>query len=355
MTDHSRDVAIVAVSQTPAYEAFAGPEPVLIMRCVNDLLRPRPDLERHDIDFTLAGSCDYLSGAPFAFVQNIDGVGAWPPVYESHVEMDGAWALFEAWIRLQLGDIDVALVIGSGRSSPGNNREIFALQGDPYVMSRTPRPRSRLPGRHPGPGPARCQPGHRGRLRRRGRTQLEGRRRQPQRHGPAVRHHRPRCWASPTTPLPLPFPRRGARWATASPPPLLGGGRRPGPRAVRSSRVDPGDRASHRVPSPRLPGPDRLALDPIGGREGRWSWEVRCGRAHGDPQPRGDHPAPGAGTGRRHRGQPVGGAAGRPSGDGHRSGPGHRRPGQPDLRRLARPSTGYTWLMRRAAHASSRT
>jgi acetyl-CoA acetyltransferase len=53
-------------------------------------------------------------------------------VYESHVEMDGAWALFEAWLRLQLGDIDVALVIGSGRSSPGNNREIFALQGDPY-------------------------------------------------------------------------------------------------------------------------------------------------------------------------------------------------------------------------------
>ena len=46
----------------------------------------------------------------FAFVQNIDGVGAWPPVYESHVEMDGAWALFEAWIRLQLGDIDLALV-----------------------------------------------------------------------------------------------------------------------------------------------------------------------------------------------------------------------------------------------------
>ena len=63
---------------------------------------------------TIAGSCDYLSGLPFAFVQNIDGVGAWPPVYESHVEMDGAWALFEGWLRLQLGDIDIALVIGSG-------------------------------------------------------------------------------------------------------------------------------------------------------------------------------------------------------------------------------------------------
>jgi acetyl-CoA acetyltransferase len=49
--------------------------------------------------------------------------------------MDGAWALFEAWLRLQLGDIDVALVIGSGKSSPGRPREVFALQTDPYVMA----------------------------------------------------------------------------------------------------------------------------------------------------------------------------------------------------------------------------
>src|SRR5207249_4452419 len=47
----------------------------------------------------------------------------------------GAWALSEAWLRLQLGDIDVALVIGSGKSSPGRPREVFALQTDPYVMS----------------------------------------------------------------------------------------------------------------------------------------------------------------------------------------------------------------------------
>ena len=134
MTDDQRDVAVVAVSQTPSYEAFDGPEPVLIMRCVNDLLA-QTGLERNDIQFTIAGSCDYLSGMPFAFVMNIDGVGAWPPVYESHLEMDGAWALWEAWLRLQLGDIDVALVIGSGKSSPGRHREVFALQTDPYVMA----------------------------------------------------------------------------------------------------------------------------------------------------------------------------------------------------------------------------
>ena len=102
---------------------------------------------------------------PFAFVSNIDGVGAWPPVYESHVEMDGAWALSEAWLRLQVGDIDVALVIGSGKSSPGKPREVFSLQTDPYVMAPLGLDPVSLAG-HPGAGAARRRQGDRARLRR---------------------------------------------------------------------------------------------------------------------------------------------------------------------------------------------
>jgi acetyl-CoA acetyltransferase len=49
--------------------------------------------------------------------------------------MDGAWALFEAFVRLQCGDIDSALVVGSGKSSWGVPREIFPLQTDPYVSA----------------------------------------------------------------------------------------------------------------------------------------------------------------------------------------------------------------------------
>jgi len=130
----SEEIAIVAVAQTPARRRYADSEPSLLMDLTNRLLA-ETGLERSAVDFTIAGSCDYLSGMPFAFVSNVDGFGAWPPVYESHVEMDGAWALFEAWVRLQIGDIDVALVAGSGKSSPGNPREIFALQTDPYTAA----------------------------------------------------------------------------------------------------------------------------------------------------------------------------------------------------------------------------
>lgn len=134
MVNSSEDIAIVGWAQTPAYERYLDSEPTLIMDVVNAIIGDA-EIDRSDIDFTIAGSCDYLSGMPFAFVMNIDGVGAWPPVYESHVEMDGAWALFEAWIRLQVGDIDVALAMGSGKSSPGNHQAVFALQNDPYVMA----------------------------------------------------------------------------------------------------------------------------------------------------------------------------------------------------------------------------
>src|SRR4030095_4723745 len=93
-----------------------------VMALVNRVLAESA-LERREIDFTIAGSCDYLSGMPFAFISNVDAFGAWPPVYESHVEMDGAWALFEGFVRMQMGDIDTCLVAGSGKSSPGRPRE----------------------------------------------------------------------------------------------------------------------------------------------------------------------------------------------------------------------------------------
>ena len=85
--------------------------------------------------FTCAGSCDYVAGQAFSFVQNIDAVGAWPPKRDSHVEMDGAWALYEAWLRLQMGDIDVAVAMGSGRSSTSDPELLYSMEMDPYYLA----------------------------------------------------------------------------------------------------------------------------------------------------------------------------------------------------------------------------
>jgi acetyl-CoA acetyltransferase len=48
--------------------------------------------------------------------------------------MDAAWALYEAWVAIQTGEVDAALVYGFGKSSPGDLHEIMALQVDPYYV-----------------------------------------------------------------------------------------------------------------------------------------------------------------------------------------------------------------------------
>ncbi|HWW53784.1 MAG TPA: lipid-transfer protein, partial [Acidimicrobiales bacterium] len=75
------------------------------------------------------------AGQPFSFVQAVDAIGAFPPIVESHVEMDGAWALYEAWVKLQMGEIDSALVFGYGKSSSGELRRIMTLQLDPFYVA----------------------------------------------------------------------------------------------------------------------------------------------------------------------------------------------------------------------------
>lgn len=90
---------------------------------------------KDDMGFVCSGSSDYLVGAPFSFVSALDAVGVWPPMRESHVEMDGAWALYEAWTVLRAGDADTALVYSFGRSSPSDLAKVLSLQLDPYYLA----------------------------------------------------------------------------------------------------------------------------------------------------------------------------------------------------------------------------
>jgi acetyl-CoA acetyltransferase len=128
------DIAIVGYAQSPSWRQAELTEPQFLFPVISEAI-DRAGVNRRDIGFTCAGSCDYLSGQTFAFVSNLEAVGAWPPISESHVEMDGAWALYEAWVRLQHGDIDLALAFGSGKSSPGRPDEIYPLQMDPYTIT----------------------------------------------------------------------------------------------------------------------------------------------------------------------------------------------------------------------------
>jgi acetyl-CoA acetyltransferase len=128
-----RDVAVVSFARRVA-PRFELDEVEMLAPCIAEALAAA-GLERRDVGLTVSGSCDYLGGRPFSFVMALDAVGAWPPIRESHVEMDGAWALYEAWVALQHGDIDVALVYAFGRSSQGELAEVLGSQLDPYTVA----------------------------------------------------------------------------------------------------------------------------------------------------------------------------------------------------------------------------
>ncbi|MET8413516.1 thiolase domain-containing protein [Streptomyces sp. NPDC005195] len=131
----TRDVAVVAFGQTDHRRTSDELSEVEMLMPVLHEVLDRTGLKTSDIDFTCSGSTDYLAGRAFSFTMALDGVGAWPPISESHVEMDGAWALYEAWTKLLTGDADTALVYAYGKSSPGSVRDVLTRQLDPYYVA----------------------------------------------------------------------------------------------------------------------------------------------------------------------------------------------------------------------------
>ena len=92
-------------------------------------------VERDAIDYQVAGSADYIDGRPFGFVAALDVMGSWPPRQDSHLEMDAAFAAYYAWIRMQAGECDTAIVVGYGKISEGEPERVLNLQLDPYYQA----------------------------------------------------------------------------------------------------------------------------------------------------------------------------------------------------------------------------
>jgi acetyl-CoA acetyltransferase len=130
------DVAVIGFAEAPNVRRTDGTTNgvEMLVPIFHDVLA-QTGLSRTDIGFWCSGSSDYLAGRAFSFVSAVDAIGAFPPVMESHVEMDGAFALYEAWVKVLTGEADVALAYGFGKSSAGDLRRVLALQLDPYTVA----------------------------------------------------------------------------------------------------------------------------------------------------------------------------------------------------------------------------
>lgn len=129
-------VAVVGFAHAPHVRRTDGTTNgvEMLMPCFHRLY-DELGLKQTDIGFWCSGSSDYLAGRAFSFISAIDSIGAVPPINESHVEMDAAWALYEAYIKILTGEVETALVYGFGKSSAGVLRRVLALQTDPYSVA----------------------------------------------------------------------------------------------------------------------------------------------------------------------------------------------------------------------------
>jgi acetyl-CoA acetyltransferase len=130
-----RNVAVVGFAQLPTVardEHRTSTEMLypVIRRALADC-----GVERDAIDFQIAGSVDYMDGRPFGFVQALDVMGSWPARQDLHLEMDAAFGAHYAWIKMQAGEIDSAIVVGHGKTSEGEPERILNLQLDPYYQA----------------------------------------------------------------------------------------------------------------------------------------------------------------------------------------------------------------------------
>lgn len=126
-----REVAVVSFAASGVAREAELNEVEIIVPVLREAIGSS-GLTKSEIDFVCSGSLDYLFGGPFAFVAGVDAVGAVPPIRESHVEMDAAWALYEAWCYIQTGEVDTALIYGFSRGSIGDVQEVLTMQTDPY-------------------------------------------------------------------------------------------------------------------------------------------------------------------------------------------------------------------------------
>jgi len=132
----ARNVAVVGFAHAPHVRRTDGTTNgvEMLMPCFAQLYNDL-GITQADIGFWCSGSSDYLAGRAFSFISAIDSIGAVPPINESHVEMDAAWALYEAYIKLLTGEVDTALVYGFGKSSAGILRRVLSRQTDPYTVA----------------------------------------------------------------------------------------------------------------------------------------------------------------------------------------------------------------------------
>lgn len=87
-----------------------------------------------DIGVVGSASSEFLGGVVGSVMEAFDALPGWPPRTHSHLDADGAFALYECWLRLLAGEAEAALVCAFSRPLARDMARVLTLQLDPYVV-----------------------------------------------------------------------------------------------------------------------------------------------------------------------------------------------------------------------------
>ncbi|MBU4175560.1 MAG: thiolase family protein [Actinobacteria bacterium] len=110
-----KQVAIVGYAQTGYGSYVDASREILVLEAAAGALRSA-GISREVLDTVVTATNDYMDGRTISNMRLVEPSGAWFKD-ESKVEMDGAYAVLYAMMRILSGDHDVAMVIGASQAS----------------------------------------------------------------------------------------------------------------------------------------------------------------------------------------------------------------------------------------------
>jgi acetyl-CoA acetyltransferase len=87
-----------------------------------------------DIGVVGTAGSEFLNGVVGSVMGAFDALPCWPPRAHSHLEADGAFALYESWVRLMAGEAGAALVCAFSRPLADDRLSVLTFQLDPYLV-----------------------------------------------------------------------------------------------------------------------------------------------------------------------------------------------------------------------------
>ena len=110
-----KQVAIIGYAQTGYGSDVDASREILVLEAAAGALRSA-GISRDDLDTVVTATNDYMDGRTISNMRLVEPSGAWFKD-ESKVEMDGAYAVLYAMMRILSGDHDIAMVIGASQAS----------------------------------------------------------------------------------------------------------------------------------------------------------------------------------------------------------------------------------------------